>query len=395
MVLLCLVYLFLENQKKSLVKTLSQPALMSTIVLVVLALTLTATYLIRLPHLASSQRIGEFSLLNQPQIAEDVNAERQRTINNPLIKIFGNKYSTAVHGMIDRFILSFDLTALFIKGNDAVDTYTVTSYGFLHLLDACLLIVGFIFLVTTKKFRSSAVFIFGYILMGTIPNVLRLGALWITFRGSFVILGLILLAGIGSFYLLRNKSRNLQYILIGVYIAFTVPFFYTYFFQFPITATRSSYFFERVLASYVKRNTDKSLLIIADQPRATLESIVIYNDLLNKSTAPQLYQTTTQRNMIFKNLTILNDCANQPLIQNSTGSAVIAVDYRKEPCGIATLKPIEISSPIDSGTKYYVYNDTLCKQYNLPYYINIKTNTFNIESLSDQEFCQSFFTDKN
>ncbi len=400
------------------------------LVLLFFSILLTIVYLVRLPKLSSSIRISEYSLLSNPQIAQHVDHLRKLSINNTLNSLFFNKVTAAIFFLTDRYLKSFNPTTLFVKGNQAVDTFAVTQYGFFHLIDFVLLTLGLCLLIIKKKLKPVVIFPIIMILIGAIPNAIRVGSSWLTFRGAFLIMGLILLIGIIlgtcaeiAAQLLITKVAHISYSAkekakVAIYCSFficygllSLSFFHLYFCHYPVSATTNNYFYERVLTSYIKRQPENKFHVVADSPMMSFDMLGFYNSLYDQENFSQITEAHQTKNYQINNVTYTGRCQFDEVVKEVDSStmeinqiepeknsqATIIIDYRKEPCQLENVTEyssspeIEISSLVDSGTKFRIINDQLCHQFDLPRYSHLTSNKLHVEKLSDQEFCQLFF----
>lgn len=394
--LLTALFIIIKNidSKKNIFRKIASKKYFTELVVVLLTIVLTVSYIVRLPHISSGQRSAEFTAVNEKEVSQTVNDNRRTTLTTPFVSIMDNKITAAADGLVKRFFYSFDVSVLFVQGNTAIDTFAVTEYGFFHLIDLALLILGIAISFKNRNFTLATSFVMIYILIGTIPNVLKTERAWITFRGAFVFLGLIQLAGIGFGYILEHKTTALRTVLVGMYLCSTLSFFYIYFFRYPITYTANHSFYERVVASYIKRQPNKTHLILPDRAEGTFKYLLAYNQPFSMENKNVIYEATKTGSFGLNNFSVLSRCPEEPpLIDNST---VILINSANAACPqleeAQTEHIIEINSLLDSGTRYRLYGDTLCSSYQLQSYPSIKNNVLNIEQLSDQEFCTSFFT---
>jgi hypothetical protein len=358
----------------------------------VFAVVLTASYLVRLPTLTSSVRTENFSIFNEDAIASRVNESRRLSLETPFGIIVDNKLVEKSKILFTSFLASFEPATLFLHGDARADVYAVLDYGFLHWIDLPLIFIFFIFAFAQKKHRLGSFFMVSFVVLATLPNVLRSGDIWLTFRGAFVFISLSGLSGIGLYFLLQQLGLIKKIAVILLYCSALVFYLYLYFFRYPVQHARHESFYYRVLANYVQRAADQKVLIIPDRADATLDYLVVYNNLL--STLAQNVVSTakiTRETKELGSIHILPDCPNQwPSSYNP--EVLVAIDYRREPCVPPTDQShLELLSVVDSGTRFSLYNDKLCSGVQLPNYLSVKKNVFAVEELSTEEFCSSFF----
>jgi len=388
MVGLALLLLLIENHKK-IFKNISLRAAFSVLIFSIL---LTVVYLVRLPHLTSGARISEFSVFDKTELSSSVNDARRLSLSSPASNVFINKFTALVTTMTDRFLDSFDLKILFIRGDASVDTFTVLDYGYFHLIDIAVIAISIMFIFANRKDYKVAVFVLLFIGFGTLPNVIRTGHSWIIFRAAFMFIGLVLLMGIGSSAFLDLFKKKHSKPIAAVYLLATIPFFYAYFYKYPISHTNNIGFYERVVASYIARvGMEKPIYIVPDRDDATFDYLIHYNQLLTKDNRAQISQSMKTRKYEINTIKIEGGCTDE--VRSLTDTTVF-VFLPKQPCEPEAdpAKTTEIKSLIDTGTIFTVFNDNLCSQYNLNPYPNIKKNVMAVEKLTDQEFCENFFS---
>lgn len=363
--------------------------------MVIFSLILTFGYLLRLSSISSSVRMNEFSITDQSIVAREVDEKRRMSLSSPFSTLINNKYSATASIIFHRLLKSFDPYILFIRGDKSVDTFTVFDYGFFHKIDI-LLIIFFLTLtsITLKQQLIGFLFLTSFTLAGTLPNLLRNGAIWITFRGAFAFIGLVMIISVGFALLLKNLSVKWQVLILAIYLICSSIFLHTYFFRYPVTHTLYPGFYERVLANYIKRLNQNQFLLITERTDATFDYLLTYNQLIDQETSSTLRQASLsrQRNLTNNTIKIRENCPNNwdELINEKT---IIAIDLVNQPCTppISDTSYIEIKSLIDSGTRFSIYNDKLCSKYNLEPYPHVKFNKFAVENLNDEEFCKTFF----
>ena len=346
--------------------------------------------------MSSAVRSEEFSLIDQEALANIVIEKRRLAFASPLARIFDNKLTAYSSLIFRRLLKSFDPYFLFLRGDAAVDTFAVIDFGFFHRVDLLLIFLFFLLIAKTlKKFVLILFFLLAFTLIGTFPNLVKNQDIWITFRGSFAFLGLVMMGGLGlSFALDQIKLKRNKIFLFLFYLLLTTPFFYTYFFRYPITQTLHKGFYQRVLASYINRLPDKKFVLVTDLTTATYDYLLTYNQYINTESNSMINNFANESNKEIDNgrIRIFENCPEN-LNTIVDDSMVLIVDWLREPCGLEK-EPVDkskIVSLIDGGTHFSIYNDQLCSQFLLPPYINLKQNHLAVEKLDLETFCTSFF----
>ncbi len=364
-----------NNQlKKAFIETL--PVLL----IMVFIMLLTVNYLYRLKTMSSASRSAEFSLIDQEALANTVIEERRLAFDSPLAKIFDNKLTAYLSLIFRRFLKSFDPYLLFLRGDLKVDTFAVTDYGFLQPVD--LLLICLFFLLS-------------FTLIGTLPNLVKNQDMWITFRGSFVFLGLVMISALGlGFALDQIKLKKNQLFLVFLYLLLATPFFYTYFFKYPITQTLHKGFYQRLLANYINREPDKKFVLVTDLTTATYDYLLTYNQYIDTETQSAIngFADESSKKIGQGRIRIFETC---PENLNTTvdDDTILIVDWLKEPCSLEVepANNIKIVSLIDGGTHFSIYNDQICSQFPLQSYLNLKQNYLAVEKLDLETFCTALF----
>jgi hypothetical protein len=191
---------------------------------------------------------------------------------------------------------SFDPYILFLRGDLAVDTFAVTDYGFFHRIDLILFALFFILIAKfLVNYQQIILFLISLVLIGTLPTLIRSGEAWITFRNSFTIFGLVMIAGIGVGLLVDQfKSKIIRYSTILIYLIMVSSFFYNYFITYPIKQTLHKGFYYRVLASYINRQAEKKFILVTDLPTATYDYLFTYNHYLKTEIRSSIISNANQ-----------------------------------------------------------------------------------------------------
>jgi hypothetical protein len=378
----------LKSQGLRLWKSLSFPAL----AVLFFTIFLTASYLFRIDSLTTQVRSKEYLVLKEEIAARRVDELRRLSLHSSVSSVFINKATVISEVLMYRLFESFNPRILFLSGNKAVDTFALTDYGFFHKHDLFLLCI-FPFLIARYRDRwRIGLFLIIFSLIGALPNLIRDGDIWITFRGAFAFLGLALMTGVSLFWMIQNLQVQHRILLLCLYTLLATPFLYFYFNTYPIAYGAHTGFYERVLANYVQRAQDSVFYIIVDRTDATFDYITTYNKLYDSPSETLMGNTSkTIRTVDNGRITITSQCPkNWGDIDPAT---IIIVDSRREPCApvMKNSAKIEIKSTVDSGTMYSIYNDTLCDQYVARTYPDIESNIFSVEKLPTDTFCNNFF----
>lgn len=380
---------FVDKLKKIFTKTLA------VLLVLIFAFLLTSNYLSRLKTMSSAVRSEEFSLIDQEALANMVIEKRRLAFDSPLARIFDNKLTAYVTLLYRALLKSFDPYLLFLRGDLAVDTFAVSSHGFFHRIDIVLILLFFILITKSVKNASLILFfLLSFTMIGAFPNLIKTQESWITFRGSFAFLGLVMMAGVGLGLLANQlKTKRRRVFLVLFYLLFASSFFYTYFFRYPITQTLHKGFYQRVLANYIDRNPDKDFVLVTDLTTATYDYLLTYNQYLKTEPESMINKFAQESNKkIDKGRIRIFESCPENLNTTVDENTILIVDWLKEPCSLErkTANNIKIVSLIDGGTHFSIYDDQLCSEFLLQPYINLKQNYLALEKLDAETFCTSF-----
>lgn len=399
LVLLTIFFLYYEEHRNYYLKLSKMKPFLPHIVLMFSLLIMVLLYVKYLPQTSAGGRIEETVFSGLGTFAEQVNTERRLTFTNPISQFFDNKYLTYLNDILEKFFNSFNIRWLFSHGNDNVDTFAVTKFGFLYAIDSLLICIAVCASLLKRIYLKITFFCLGIVLVGTIPNMLKNENLWLTFRGAFMIIGLVLLAGLGLYLVFKTKKHFLITTFFGVYLLSSIFFFYHYFLQYPFKTTKDIFFYNRVVASYVFRRSQTPVIIYSSAPRQVFDSILTYNNLITGDLIHELQTAYQNKSYSLQNITIRGGCFDKSVLKEP--NQIVFVDYKTLPCEevktttAATsmqATPIHISSVIDSGSVYTIYADSLCTSVPLDHYIHVEKNVFNVEKLDTYSFCKAFFT---
>ncbi|NLG06106.1 MAG: hypothetical protein GX559_00185 [Candidatus Pacebacteria bacterium] len=366
------------------------------LIILVFFIFLSINYVMRLSSSLAAERMSEITFINQDELSDSVIEQRRLAFASPLNKIFTNKLTVYVSTIFRKLLKSFDPYILFLRGDLSVDTFALNDYGFFHPLDLMLFAL-FLLLITQAfvNYKDLLLFFLSFILLGTLPTLLKSDNVWITFRNAFAFFGLVMVAGIGLALLIEQfKSKKMRYLIIAIYIIMSSPFFYKYFISYPIRQTAHKGFYYRVLANYIDRQAEQKFILVTDLSSATYDYLLTYNQLLKTETRSALINSAQQRPRLLDGDRIkIYDSCPEDLDNLLDENTTLVIDWLKEPCqpNKQTLAKTRIVSLIDNGTHFSLYGDNLCANFSLQPFINLKTNYLAVEKLEDEIFCSSFF----
>lgn len=316
-----------------------------------------------------SKRLGsEFIFQNINQYQQKTDDFRKISLDSGVKRIFFNKYIFAFENIAEKYIGWLSPNILFFEG-DPVSVYKFSNHGLFYFVDIILFIFGFIYLVLNYKNLKSLIML-GLVLLLIAPigsSLSNIGTSYF-FRSFLLLIPLLILLGIGLYsievYLSKNKKQIFWYLFLFTYLLSFFRFLTFYFVRYPVYAQENNFLSERILSSYIKRSTGLGKISL---------KIVNVDSFLN------LFKFYTGKTT--DDLNVSSDCY---LVDNSE----IAIYDSVLSCPELKEKYLVISNQKDSGAIFKIYNDKLCKDTSLtPYKRDHKLEDYNIESLSNDEFC--------
>ena len=369
---------------------------MPAVLTIIFVFVVFGTYLLRLSSQAAGERTNDLIFSDTTYTAAMTNTNRQQTLGTPLAPFFINKATTVFDRFLSQYFQSFSWHHLFLTGEPLRNPFSVWKHGMFYPVDIVFIGLGIFALLRTKKYSKTGLYLLFLTGIAPLAGALSAQGTWTMFRSSLLIPVGIIVAAYGLDWLYSQKKTVWLLLLGVVYAVFITRFFFLYFLSYPIIGTEGEYFSGRVIASYIVRNPEKTIIVYSGESRFMFESILVFTNSISKATSSAIataYQTKEYR---LANFVVKNECYQKP-----TDPDTVAIVHRAtQPCtqedsaGETTeeVKPtIAISSLIDSGAIYTLHNDTLCSVYGLDRFSHVTRNIFHIESLSSSDFCSELF----
>jgi 4-amino-4-deoxy-L-arabinose transferase-like glycosyltransferase len=335
-------------------------------------------------------RAGELINLNAFQISDEVNYVRKVSIENPLTSVFENKITVFSRIVLTKLFKSFSFDYLFIYGDQF---YSILRHGFFYVLDALFLVLGVAYIFAKRK--STFFLLFFLLLAGVLPQLLysaRVDNFSIHLALVFGIFPIIIGVGIWeTINLIKNKIYfRVSFLITGVlYLFLVLNFLNIYFYQFPMRGYFD--FHVRLLSKYaaLASSQGKEVTIYSPSAPDIFKKYLFYSNSYNKDTYLQVRKNYKSENFKFQNINFLG--CDRTIDVNKKKNLII-YDFN---CGSLVDNPSHLAIPrlSDGGQSYQIFNDSICKKFNLKRYPQgIKIDDFAIESLSTQRFCETFIT---
>lgn len=357
-----------------------------TIVFILSAIIMTATYLKILPSTTAGTRLKEIRSTDPSQIVDE---QRRVSLQIPFVRDLAiNKYTIMARNALDKYLAAFSPLYLFGQGEAGYDVFMISSHPYLYLIDAFFIIAGTLFLAQRKK--KELIFLFLLLAILPIGSVVSQSGTTYGLRSGLLFPVLLGLAGAGVYSLSQVKRQRLS--LISTLIIYIISFSYfsiMYFYRTPFEKSAGWFFHERVLVDYLQRNEGREITVVVSDPIDVLYLYGFYTKKYNqKEFAEQLNQTIINNSLTMDNITFTNQC----LQEIAEGKTIIieaklkCLEYPKD--------WLRINEPRDNGQRFIISNDRLCEEIALNSYpYPRKIQDFDVDSLTDQEFCRQWVTD--
>jgi len=328
----------------------------------------------------SGSRLGDLLLPQSSSIADVVNQLRKTTIDTALLPLLVNKYTIYFQILLSKFFRIFSASYLFTEGDQF---FLPGGQSFFYWLDAVFILLGFIRMFTKQRRYTWILCLF--IFIGAIPQLIN------TTRGDFSIHLTMLfpfllpVIGAGIIYALSIVPKQLKIIMLFTIFTFYVlnvaNFSLVYFFQYPLVAKND--FHMRLLTKYLEltKTHNAPAIVYVVSPSDVFQKYIVYANAITKNTIPQLS---------FEGITFA-PCAGAEAQHTTTAITIYDVGCKTVPEETHT----SITTLVDAGETYKIFNDTVCTAYRLkryPDHISIKN--FAIESLSEKTFCETYISQR-
>lgn len=366
---------------------------------------------VRTWQLQAQGLLGERSselLFDRQFLTETVDLQRRTALSFFGLDFLSNKASVLAVELFKHYVSVFDLHRVFISGYEGGFQFSLAVHGFFYLSSLPLIVLGLVW--WWRKQRQALYFILLFLLTAPLTSAVMISQQSIFRSGlSYLLLAPLIAAGAIVVYerLWRWRSR---WLALGVfYLIFVLEslfFAHAYFARYPLVSAENHYFFERLLADYLRRSPAVTLAVVDEPVYSRARAIIAYNALLPELTLAQRAQFADSGRAAFElpGLLVSNDC---PVLDERlfTQPQVVAAakfaecDYHSYlATAAATLAneqgelPLSaLSSPLDSGAYFYLLGDQLCTEWTLPSFIHTPDiNSYRFADLTTQEFCQTW-----
>ena len=320
-----------------------------------------------IPESTLNIRSGELSISNIERFSSDVNDRRRTSIATPPSNLFINKYTLLFEELMLKQVAPFSVEFLFNHGDPSA-AHNFESHGVLLPLDFVVIPLGIIGVAANPVLGLFAATIAVFAPLGNTLNSLNNSFI---FRAYGLVILFPILSASGLLFLKQKLKGRLKHFATGLlllYLMFFVRFLGFYFFQLPVAQEDNYVVHERVLVSYLQREKGPTRVSVVS-PKQIINQYAFYAKDYNA-----LFENS-------KDIIFTSECPENL-------SSVVVIDSKLTCQFQPDTKAQTIQLQRDAGEIYFIYNGTLCRDENLdPWRRTHKISDYNIENLSDKEFC--------
>lgn len=332
-------------------------------------------------------RLGEIISFSDPKISLEVNQNRQYSQTPGIFKtLLNNKFLSTVKFSYSKFLNSFSPNLLFLKGDETF-TGSLWQHGYFYPIEFFTIIFGFLNLFS--KYRSIFWLLALFLFLSPLPEVIRKDSIpAYALHSAFQYPILIILSGLGFYYLysLKNKILNLTLILI---ILFSLTkFLNLYFFEYPYYAADSFGLKNRVLSYYLLSEVKNGpITVLCKEPDALFKNYIFYDYSLNRQSFKYVstaYSNRRENRFVFDSITFTSN--QDDLAKLPPGSVVIieeGINGRFDSTSKLVLLNLD-----HSQTLFNIYNGQTC----LHTITSTKISSLNYLTSNPESFCPPFFS---
>lgn len=345
-------------------------------------------YLLFLHLNQTGARFNQLLTLDTPRIVQTVDSLRKVSLFSPLNDIIINKFTVYGQIVIGNFFPIFSFDYLLMTGDGFFRLY---NHGVFYYIDSIFLLLGLVYLFRAKK--NLGLFLIGFIIVSTFPQV------FFNSQGTapnyahavlvFPFLLIIVAAGIASLDQIPSRilKKNAILITFCVYVISTAFFIQTYFLQYPLHGYDD--YPTRLLSRYLvlATNERKPVIVMSPVSLEHFKKYLFYSNTFNRKTVNDVKKAFISGNMSLGQIQFTS-CSQHPVFPANT---IVIEDTI---CGNSDfMSHTSIPLILDGGTYYKIYQDSICKTYNLKRYpTGLTLSDLNVEKLSKKKFCEDFIT---
>jgi hypothetical protein len=282
----------------------------------------------------------------------------------------------------------FSPTYLFLEGDQF---FLPARQSFFYYVDFLFIIWGALALF--GKNRKYLFILTGFIIVGSFPHLFNTTTGDFSGHLALMFPFMILLIGAGVADCIDHFRGRLRPVALGfiglIYMLNVASFSMIYFFQYPLVG--SSDFPMRILSKYITlaRQTRVPITVYSTRSGDLLSKYLFYSNSMNTQTLPEISRLHTQLPFTFNQIHFTNCDSAETRADEPAGILIYDQICAMHRDGTA----LKISSLLDGGEKYGIFNDTVCGGYSLNTYPNgITIRNLEVEQLPAEEFCRVYIS---
>jgi hypothetical protein len=380
---------------------------------VAFSLVLTLFYVfILLPTQSSSSRLQQLIFTDKSYLSNSVDMDRKLAIPSPLISLASNKTTVVTDFIARRSIGSFDPKLLFLNLEPTANGFFVWTHGLFYWTEGIGMIVG-IYLIIAVKRRLLGISVLTGVLLLNVPNLINTISEWYTLRGLLSYSLLLIIASIG----LRKlwEMKHIRILVLMFYLINILGFTYQYFYRYPVISVDAGNIEERILARYIylsqKKDHTTPIYIYGSEPHYLFYNYLLYSRSLNKKSADEIGKTVREnegrhtKSYKYGNIVFTDNCTPN----EKNGIAIRSVHFemceqedtdpspdQDSPDQLASKTNLAIVQVKDSGARYKIHGDSLCRDEKVTGFIQLRSfYQLRIENLSVSDFCSNWLAKLN
>ncbi len=361
------------------------------ILLCVLSLLVLVGFFILL-HASNGSRFSEILTPFSPQIAEQVDAIRKVSLASPLSALFENKITIFLRIIGIKLFDSLSPSYLFATGDIF---FSLFRHGLFYVVDSLFAVLGILWLL--RKNRWLLLFLGTVFLLGFAPQVIHSSGfgnatphITMIFPPMIIFIACGIVALVDWFSRLWLRRIKIGIAAVGVvYFLSFLNFVSIYLFQYPVGGYFD--FPMRTLSRYASLSSKEDMVFIATpQQKGKFRKHIFYANLYQTSTSYQIGLALKEQVPSIAGVSFV-PCNKDEKVFMQQG--VYIVDSM---CGEGNVVSHKAITQLkDGGAVYRIYNDSLCKDFELKSYpVNLKLSDFEVETLSVREFCEVFISSR-
>ncbi len=343
---------------------------------------------------AIGSRITEIAQPYSPFITSIVETKRQTSVIGFPSFIFSNRFLSYAEYVFNKYAEAFSPKLLYMTG-DIRSTYSMSYHGYFYLFDMFFFPIGMYFLFRYKRRIFSLLSCL--LIIAPLPAVLgTVDTGFIALRGALLFPIMIMIHGIGLYFLLTKKHTIMYRITIWViaciYIISFFNFIYMYFYRYGVYSSEAYGFSRRILGNYIRLASPHTpLTIVTGDPDSLLKHYLFVSNGYNRTNAMNIRAVLGKPVISIANMTIIQCDTVMDLSPKNTIIIETGRCEKKYAPPLDTHDSIPILS--DGGEIFKIYGDALCASFPKKRYpSDIRIEDFNIQELSTERFCTQFIT---